>query len=264
MHYYANYSHTLMLPNGKAVHVPTVETRELGRKLQKWILRRWRPPRYFFHLRHGGHVAAVRLHLHDSWFLRCDLAECFAHVTRTKIHRCLKCIGFTHRDAWEFACKSTVLKSPASKTFSLPFGFPQSTILASLVIDKSALGTVLRDCWHSTVRMSVYVDDIIISSVAGETLEDAMQRISSAAIKFSDFKINTAKTTEGPVRTVDVFNIQLSYESMRITDERIAAFEAAMRRNSLHSNNAIISYAKTVNKEQGMRLEYVKGDSKTR
>ena len=175
MHHH-NYNEKFTLPNGKTVYIPTKDSRHFGRQLQKWILYRWTPPRYFYHLRRGGHVAAVRSHLKDHWFLRCDLSRCFDHVTRSKIHRCLKSIGFTHRDAWEFACKSTVSKPSLINSFSLPFGFPQSTILASIVIDRSLFGIELKKILDLEVRLSMYVDDIIISSREPAILKIALQK----------------------------------------------------------------------------------------
>jgi hypothetical protein len=53
----------------------------------------------------------------------------------------------------------SVVKRPALDGFVLPYGFVQSPILASLALDKSKLGKLLRKLNGRTdITVSVYVD----------------------------------------------------------------------------------------------------------
>ena len=249
---YQNYGDKFILPNGKIVYVPTTETRYFGRDMIKWISRRWRIPRHFYHLRRGGHVAAARSHLNDSFFLACDLLHCFDSVTRSKIHRALKCLGFSHRDAWEFACKSVIFKSDGDGVHSLPFGFPQSPILASLAIDRSALGSALRRVLNSGVKLSMYMDDMLLSGCEPDALAHAFGNIVEAAGK-SGFLINAAKTI-GPAEAVEVFNLRLTRGSLSVVERRMRRFEEAVLSSNSFIVESIIGYVGTVNEEQAACL----------
>jgi hypothetical protein len=136
------------------------------------ILRRWRVPHYFYHLRSGGHLAAVKAHLHNRCFSTLDISGFFDSVTRSKICRALPHIGIDRRKAWEIAQQSTVEKMPGS--FSLPYGFVQSPVLASLALDRSGLGRRIAVLARSNqVRLSCYVDDLVLSGVEECAVEDA-------------------------------------------------------------------------------------------
>jgi hypothetical protein len=252
MQLYRNYDDKFSLPNGNMVYAPTSETRRFGSDLINWISRRWRIPRHFYHLRPGGHVAAARSHLTDSFFLRCDLSRCFDHVTRSKIHRALKSLGFGHVDAWEFACKSVVAKPSDEKVLSLPFGFPQSPILASLAIDRSALGATLKRLLRSEVRLSVYMDDMLFSAGEQHTLEQAFGTTVEAAAK-SGFAINASKTI-GPAEAVEVFNLRVTNGSLSVTEQRMRLFEEAVLCTNPLVVEGVIGYVGTVNKAQASRL----------
>lgn len=156
-----NYNHKFALPSGKIVYVPSQTARRDGANIVRWTRRRWHPPSWYYHFQRGGHVAALRAHMNSTRFLRLDIDHFFDHVTRTKIHRALRQVGFSHADALDFARRSTVEKTKGRSNFSLPYGFVQSTFLASLVLDKSGLGRYLRDLVASGTRVSVYVDDIL-------------------------------------------------------------------------------------------------------
>jgi hypothetical protein len=246
---YYNYSGKFALPNGKMVYLPTEETKRFGSDLIKWISRRWRIPRHFFHLRRGGHVAAARKHLNGSFFLTCDLSRCFDHVTRSKIHRALKSLGFSHNDAWEFACKSVVAKQGA---LSLPFGFPQSPILASLAIDRSALGAALKRLPRDRVRISVYMDDMLLSAGEQHLLEQAFGAIDESAKK-SGFAINASKTV-GPAEAVEVFNLRLTNGSLSVAEQRMSLFEEAVLCSNPFVVDGVIAYVGTVNEDQASVL----------
>lgn len=246
---YYNYQNKYTGRDGKIVYLPTKETSRFGSDLMRWISRRWRIPRHFYHLRRGGHVAAARNHLDDSFFLTCDLSRCFDHVTRSKIHRALKSLGFCHKDAWEFACKSVV---PKERGLSLPFGFPQSPILASLAIDRSALGAAIKRLLRGRIRISVYMDDILLSADEPYLLEQAFGTIVASTEK-SGFAINTSKTV-GPADAVEVFNLRLMNGSLSVAEQRMSLFEEAVLCSNPFVVDGVIAYVGTVNEGQASAL----------
>src|ERR1700761_697812 len=98
-----NWSHKFTTPSGVLVHVPTDEGRHRGEKITRKVLLRWRPPAHFFHFRDGGNVAACRHHLGNTRFARLDIKSFFDSVTRSKIHRALRRLGFRQDDALSMA-----------------------------------------------------------------------------------------------------------------------------------------------------------------
>jgi hypothetical protein len=116
------YNHKFVLAKGQQVFVPSASCRQAGAVVHAEVRRRWRKPHYFYHLRPGGHVAALKTHLHNRCFAALDIHHFFDSVTRTKIHRALCDIGIEHRRAWEIAQESTVEKHRQHRDFSLPYG----------------------------------------------------------------------------------------------------------------------------------------------
>src|SRR5262245_45013433 len=129
------------LKPGKWVFVPTNETVKVGREIKKAVEKYWKKrPRYFYHLRAGGHIAALRSHLGNSTFVRLDITDFFGSINRSRITRCLvPMVGF--KKAREWANASTVIDPGNPKRWIVPFGFVQSPILASLCLEQSALGS---------------------------------------------------------------------------------------------------------------------------
>ena len=80
------------------------------------------PPRYFYHLRTGGHVGALSEHLHNLCFATLDISRFFDSVTRAKIHRALRSIGIAHDRAWEITQKSTVEKTLRQRDLAFRMG----------------------------------------------------------------------------------------------------------------------------------------------
>ena len=78
------------LKPGRWVFEPSAESKALGQKIKAAVEKAWRPPNFYFHLRSGGHVEAVRSHLENTHFLRVDIQDFFGSVNRTRITRCLK------------------------------------------------------------------------------------------------------------------------------------------------------------------------------
>lgn len=248
-----NYTQKFQLPNGKAVYVQEDGYRAKGRKLLGWSLRKWKPPGYYFHYRDGGHVAAIRVHLGNRYFARADLERFFWHVTRNKVVRALKRIGFCYDDAYEYAVNATVADKDQHRgggdpkvRYFLPFGFVESPFLATLCLDKSKLGLAFREVVNKGIKLSVYVDDVILSGDNKEELEQALgmiERIGNEA----GFPLNATKVQRvGP--EVSAFNIEAGTGRMAVTGQRMREFETAiLEAGDGHRSRAIIAYVSSVN-----------------
>ncbi|MGR7996727.1 reverse transcriptase domain-containing protein [Xanthobacter sp. ZOL 2024] len=242
----ANYTHKFLLKPGTWVFVPTSETRDLGRDITKWVLKHWRPPTYFYNYKKGGHVRAAKTHANSKHFIKIDIERFFDSITRTKISRALRGIGFSARDSFDIA-RDCVVKKPDQTTLSLPFGFVQSPIIAALVMDKSAIGNALRAIHRLGVVTTVYVDDIVLSHTDSPEILDRAASQLLAAIEISGFAVNARKTTtisDG----VCVFNIDISFNSTQISPERMS--DLMVKLNQAKSDkvkNGIWNYIKSVN-----------------
>lgn len=188
------------------------------------------------------------------FFARLDIKSFFDNVTRSKVYRALRRLGFSHRRSWGWTFQSVVSK-PGLSGFSLPFGFVQSPILASIVLDHSQLGITLRHAGN--VRVSVYVDDILLSCCDETELAAYVDALHQAAAA-SGFALNSgAKQQLG--REVEVFNLTLAQGAMQITDARMQQFESVERSESLLREHAIVAYAASINPTQAEALRKVYG-----
>src|SRR5258706_9167 len=94
------WSSRFELKPGKWVFVPTPNSVSLGRDIKSAIEGHWSRPPHFYHLRRGGHVAAIRAHLNSAAFLCLDIQDFFGSIRRSRIARCLKS-RFGYRTALE-------------------------------------------------------------------------------------------------------------------------------------------------------------------
>jgi hypothetical protein len=242
------WTHRYELKPGRWVFAPTEEAKKTGARIKREVAAHWKPPTFYFHLRSGGHVAAVHTHVASQYFFRADLEDFFGRVNRSRVTRCLKS-WFSYADAREMASES-VVRRPGHNGFVLPYGFVQSPILASLALDKSKLGSYLRALnGRPNLRVSVYVDDIIVSSTDESCLGDAVAKLKQLA-DLASFPINASKT-EGPGHGVTAFNIELSHAALQITDARLAELKADYdAAASGYSKAGILSYVRSVNEAQ--------------
>jgi hypothetical protein len=247
------YDHKFVLPKGSQVFVPSALGRQVGTAVHAEVRRRWRPPHYFYHLRPGGHVAALRGHLHNRCFATLDISQFFDSITRAKIHRALRSIGIGHDRAREIAQESTVEKTLRQRDFSLPYGFIQSPVLASLALDRSAFGRAMKTINQSNhTCLNCYVDDIILSGIEEEAIEDSRLALVAAARR-SGFVLNEAKS-QRPDLAITAFNIVLSNGELAVTEERMHAFEAAILSSGPASAAAINAYVRSINRAQAEEL----------
>lgn len=242
------------LKPGKWVFVPNDDTIELGRKIKDDLRRRWKAPAYYYHLRDGGHVAALKAHLGQTCFIHVDIENFFQRINRSRVTRVLKGM-YSYADARDIANLSTVrLPEDKEKRYVLPYGFVQSTLLASICLRKSALGNYLKRLSVTDgIEVSVYVDDIIISLADQMLADDIFSGIKSAAEK-SGFDLNQTKE-QGPADRINAFNIELSQHSLHVSPERWLAFLDAMRESeNPHRQQAILGYVDSVNPAQAAQL----------
>lgn len=239
---------------GKWVFEPTDEYRALGKDINNATRKVWRTPCYYFHLRPGGHVAALRRHLRYKYFVRFDIEDFFGRISRTRVTRCLRGY-FGHAKAREMADHSTVRHPTEKGRWVLPFGFVQSPLLASVALSQSRLGKVLETIEKTRgMQVSVYVDDIIVSCDDPAKLTDVCEKLVAASIK-SGLAFNTAKS-QGPAGQITAFNIELTHASLAISQERLDEFKLALAAGaSPDKQKGILNYVKSVNHAQATKLD---------
>lgn len=235
---------------GTWVFVPTTDAIKSGREIKYKISKRWSAPKNYYHLREGGHVNAIRVHLENSFFCRVDIQNFFGSINRSRITRCLKDL-FSYNEAREITNLSTVVH-PVDKSYVLPFGFVQSPILASLCLSKSALGNCIQSLNKKYgVTASVYVDDLIFSSEDESALEKAFTEICRCALR-SNFTFNNDKVQK-PTSQITAFNIDLAHASMEIESVRLSKFiEDFNNSTSEYQRRGIESYIHSVNPTQAL------------
>jgi hypothetical protein len=243
------WTHCYQLKPGRWVFAPTAEAKKTGARIKREVAARWKPPSFYFHLRAGGHIAAVRFHASNKFFYCADLDDFFGRVSRSRVTRCLK-PWFCYADAREMASES-VVKRPGPHGFVLPYGFVQSPILASLALDKSKLGSYLRKLnGRSDLKVSVYVDDIIISGDDKHAVGEAADQLEQAA-EAALLPTNATKK-EGPAIGITAFNIEVSHQMLRITEARLVKLRGAYQAaTSAYCKAGILSYVESVNTDQG-------------
>ena len=136
----------------------------------------------------------------------------------------LKAIGVPRAE--HYARWSCVLNPHGEPRYSLPYGFPQSPLLATLALSQSALGLAVRDL-PATITRSIYIDDIAIASDDLPALTVAFEGLLDAAAA-ANFALNCAKVSP-PSDRMDLFNCDLSQGETTVKDERVEEFYAKDR-----------------------------------
>lgn len=248
------WSSRFELKPGKWVFVPTPESVVIGNKIKTSIESTWHPPSFYYHLRAGGHVAALKSHTHRKNFLRVDLQDFFGSIGLGRVTRRLtEMFGYDLGRSW---AKASTVRYPADKTrHVLPFGFVQSPVIASLCLAKSALGKRLHEISRiSDVDVSVYMDDIIISTDDEALCSNVLDSVRHSA-RVSAFTLNLSKQ-QGPVPLITAFNILLGHETLHVAESRMASFSNELEQATSDAQRAgIIAYVASVNAEQAAGLE---------
>lgn len=240
------------LKPGAWVFVPTEETIKSGQEIKKALAGRWEAPSNYYHLRSGGHVEALRAHAENAWFIHLDIKDFFGSINRSRITRGLKNL-FGYERAREIANVSAVIH-PTRGDYILPFGFVQSPLIASVCLYKSALGRCLRDLQKAGVTVSIYVDDLILSTTDIQVAQQALKAVKHAAER-AGFRLNPDKE-EGPAEKITAFNINLTAKHLAIETERLAAFyEAFQAAESSHQQLGILGYVASVSLAQAEEIQ---------
>ena len=228
------------------VFVPSDDSRQVGRKIKTAIEKNYKSPEFYFHLKNGSHIKALNSHMQHEYFASLDIENFFGNINKSRITRVLK-IFFSYDEAREYANWSVVRNPDENSNESiLPFGFVQSPALASLCLDKSKLGRVLRNINNLDVSVSVYMDDIILSSNDKALLYKSLKKVEEASEK-SKFPLNKDKKNN-PSNKVTVFNIDLSRGKLQINNKRIKEFQSAYEKTGLdEEKKGILNYIKTIN-----------------
>lgn len=101
-------------------------------------------------------------------------------------------------------------------------------------------------------RLTCYVDDVVLSGLEEEAVEESRLKLIAAAQK-SNFFIHPDKS-QRCASEVTVFNIRLSNGQMVITDARMHDFEQNLVRASRYEAVGIVSYVHSVNRNQAEEL----------
>ena len=242
-----NYEYHFEIKPGKFIFIPTDDCLKAGAEIVERLTKRWSPHQIFYHIgKRGGHVAAMRIHLHHNYFAKIDLSQFFTSVTRTKVVRSLQQVGFDNKAAFDMAYASVVEQD--GRKF-LPYGFLQSMALATVCIECSSLGSsLIRINDGGQVLVSMYVDDIILSSNDADLLTSAFDKV-LVSVEQSNFNVNTGKSIT-PSTQIEVFNCHLSKGNMIFTEDRMAKFTEDFGTGGNFTKAAIARYMKVVNKGQ--------------
>lgn len=236
--------------NGKWIFVPSEHSRVYGKFVVKRVRLEWLPPKYFYHLRGGGHLSAIDAHLKNKYFSRLDIENFFGSITASRITRVLKpYLGYEL--SREIAKQSTVrVPGSTKKELMLPFGFVQSAILASICLDKSSLGIFLNKVKNDkTISLSVYMDDILISSNNKQKLVEVTEEIKKSICRSS--WLSNIKKEVIASESITAFNIDVAQNKRYVNQEKLKQLEFDFyQAESVAKKNGISSYVKKVNHEQ--------------
>lgn len=224
---------------GKPVFVPTKIGRRIGKEIKEAVEGAYTFDPIYFHLRRGGHVAAMHHHRDNHSFARIDISNFFYSISRRRVQSALDRVEIAN--ARFYAQWSTVVSPYGSPRYALPYGFVQSPILASLVVATSELGQHLL-CLPASIRVGVYVDDISLSSDDPAALRQAYDA-TLAAIVNDGFAVSHSKLRP-PSPTIDIFNCELTHRDAHVSDGRINSFLATDPNQA--AKDAFVAYCATV------------------
>lgn len=218
-HTFENFAHSYW-KNGKPIFAPNDTGKGWGRKIKRRVAKLFKFDHFVYHFKDGSHVKALHNHRKNTFFCRVDIERFFYSIRRNRVKRVLRDIGV--RKAEEFAKWSTVKNPYEGGGYVLPYGFIQSPILATLVLVSSAVGSYLRGLDANAITVSVYMDDICLSSNDEAALWEAFEGLKKAAAA-AGFALNADKTRP-PARLIDIFNCSLQNGTTEVLPDRIAEF----------------------------------------
>lgn len=240
----------LLTGTTKWIFQPSEDSRRNGLLIKEEVEGIWSPPYFYYHLAQGGHLKAIKAHLKNTYFTRFDIQNFFGSINQSRIIRTLKKpLGYAR--AKEIASISTVVDpNNTLRKLILPFGFIQSSLIASICLDQSNLGLYLRELAKKRkITVSVYVDDIIISTSSKDALEAISNKFEEIAIQ-SNWALSKTKQQKF-VSCVSAFNISLSHQNLQIENQRIADFRSTfLSTQNEKIKKGILNYINSVNPSQ--------------
>lgn len=252
---YSRWINKFEVKPGSWVYVPSEKAIDTGKAIKCDLDKKWNPPLNYYHLMPGGHVKAIKQHINNKIFVHLDIKHFFNSINKSRVTRNLKKF-YRYEKAREIAIESTVkIKKEGSPIFVLPFGFVQSPLLSSLCLFHSALGQQIEKIRKTMnyVKISIYMDDIIVSTKHQALCEKILNMIKAAAEK-SKFYLNPEKE-EGPSDKVTAFNIDLRHERINVEYNRLIEFaEAYNYATNEFQQVGIENYIKSVNPNQTKSL----------
>lgn len=244
-----NYIHKFEVKPGRLVFAPGSACIARGQKIVGRVSQLWNPSPIFYHLgRRGGHVAAMRPHVNQAFKASVDISNFFGCVTRPKLKRALRKIALSEHVAFEIAYDSCVNENGQRH---LPYGFVQSMLLATLVMDQSRLGHFLEATRYQGLRVTVYVDDIILSHNDLEILTQFYEQL-LVEVEASGFEVALAKCSP-PSVAVPAFNCEVS-DILRISGARMQRFAEQLIVATDQGRESIARYVAAINAEQANEL----------
>ncbi|WP_374944117.1 reverse transcriptase domain-containing protein [Sphingomonas sp.] len=211
---------------GKPYFAPSDLGRKIGEDIKAQVEDAHKFDPFVYHLKNGGHVAALHSHRHHQLFARVDIRRFFYGIARSRVQRAISEIGILR--SRHYAKWSCVKNRYGEPSYALPYGFVQSPILATLVLMQSAVGAFLRKISADpAMQVSVYMDDIAISSDDADKLRAAFDGL-LASLAEAHFEISEDKVRE-PGPAMDLFNCNLSFGHTEVRQERVDKFLSEQR-----------------------------------
>lgn len=207
--------------NGKILYAANDGADRRGDIIIEFCEREVNFPLCFYHYRKGGHVIALHGHLKNTIFFKIDIQNFFYSISRNRVAAALHQFGFPW--ARSFAKWSSVKNPyPTGPGYCLPIGFKQSPALASLVLMRSPIMTMVETAEEAGAFVSIYLDDLIVSANDQKVLEQLYNNFLQA---FTDANLapNPGKVI-APTSEIVVFNCELRHGFARVTEERIAKY----------------------------------------
>lgn len=221
---FKNYEYSFLNQKRKPVFVPSDKGREIGYDLKDRIERRVAFEDFYYHLKPGGHVSALHAHRGNSYFSKVDIDNFFYRVGRNRLARALHEEGIAR--AAHYAKWSCVRNPFSDPRYAVPYGFVQSPIVTTLVLRNSPVGTYLKKI-SSSITVSVFMDDIAISSKEKDHLEMAFIEI-QRAFDEANLPLKVSKSCP-PSDNIDIFNCYLEEMKSVVTQERKDLFYSQPR-----------------------------------
>lgn len=210
--------------NGKWFFAPSDKGRDIGNDLKEQVEATHGFDKTYFHLHKGGHVAALHEHRPHRFFCRVDIENFFYRIARNRVARALRAIGIARAE--QYAKWSTVKDPFGEFNYVIPYGFIQSPVLATLVLDRSDVGSFLRSLPPGIGR-SIYMDDIVLSGDDAGELVQYFEELKSE-IERANFRLSQGKI-RAPTKAMDVFNCDLETGQSAVQTERRNKFYAEAR-----------------------------------